>query len=305
MNIVLNSEIGARFKFVTRNKDSLDINNESDWFENMVLDSGIARMTAGVWIDRCAVGTGNTPVAASQTGLASYLVSTTTNLDSTGGVVTTGTMYQWARRTWRFAAGTATGNLAEVGMGWSNTAMWNRALIKDQNGNPVVFPVLADEILDIVAEIRFYPQASYTGSVNYRDKLGNVISSHTVTGMPYLSSGSWYTNQLLLGFNYGAAAFAVYTGAMRSTTLVPEGTLSNSTSGTNTYATGSATSKNVFSLTSANNSHKSMLIRSNILSATTGQGSTSGYQFEITPAITKDAEKELTYTLTMTWSRRT
>jgi hypothetical protein len=71
--------------------------------------------------------------------------------------------------TWRFGEGIAAGNIAEVGLGWGNATLWNRARIKDAQGKPTVITVFADEYLDVVSEIRVYPAQSLEGSFNLLD----------------------------------------------------------------------------------------------------------------------------------------
>ena len=78
MNLEMNNEVGARFKLVARKASTEEITRETDWFQNIVLDTGLARMSVGVYIDRCCVGTGNSTPVATQTQLDTFKASTTT-----------------------------------------------------------------------------------------------------------------------------------------------------------------------------------------------------------------------------------
>ena len=114
--------------------------------------------------------------------------------------------YRWAKVTWRFGQGVAAGNISEVGLGWGNSNLWNRALIKDANGNPTTITVLSDEYLDVVSEIRDYPTLSSSGSFNLLDKTGAIINTYTVLGSPYLQQSSTTFQKI------GADYLYVYSG---------------------------------------------------------------------------------------------
>ncbi len=67
MNIKLQNQIGAQFKLVAHKGDASIPSRESEWFKNIVLDTGLDQMSVGTWIDRCCVGGGNSTPVASQT----------------------------------------------------------------------------------------------------------------------------------------------------------------------------------------------------------------------------------------------
>lgn len=126
-----------------------------DWFDNLILDAGLNRLGSGGAFDRCMVGTSSAAVSSSQTALGAQIAVTTTIEVTTGGSnIQAG--YAWARRTFRFPVGSATGNITEVGVGWTNSNCFSRALTTDSNGNPVTITVLADEFLDVTYELRLH-----------------------------------------------------------------------------------------------------------------------------------------------------
>lgn len=246
MNIALKFGFAGRFDLVARkvvvdengspilDGDNNVLTGESRnlaSFENLILDSGLNRLgTGGSLLDGACVGTGTTAPANSQTSLASLLRVTTTQqsrVELAGS--TTAPYYAEGRLIYRFAAGTATGNLSEVGLGWdvntgSNTmgGLWCRALIKDSEGNPTTITVLADEVLDIVYTLQLHPPASdITGTFN----LSGVAYQYTlrpawVNKRTY--SNYWGLVAILYGItSYGATAF---TGNIGSVTAGPSGT---------------------------------------------------------------------------------
>lgn len=307
MNLQIRNEIGALFKLVSRKKYDGSVSKESDWFHNDILDSGLAQMANGVWINGVSVGTSNAAInVETQTNLQSYLTRTTTTQgsDITGVESDPSSPFWWVRRTWRFGEGVATGNLAEVGLSWSASNCWNRALIKDSNGNPVIFPVLSDEYLDIISEIRVYPTPSYSGFVSFRDKVGNIISNHTVSGIPFLGSTVFSASKVAIGRTASTAGFAVFSTAIRGLTQKPATSISSaSTVKSSSYTENSITESNSIALNNGNGENRSIFIVCSIM--TQSSTTSCGYQFQIDPPITKTADMELTYTFTLSWGRKT
>jgi hypothetical protein len=300
MNLEINSEVGARFKLVARKSSTEEITRETGWFNNIVLDTGLAQMSVGLWINRCCVGTGNSTPVATQTQLDAFKASTTT----TQGAVESGMQltilpyYDWLRVTYRFGEGVAAGNISEVGLGWANTNMWNRALVKDANGNPTTITVLSDEYLDVITEIRVYPQETLSGSFNFLNKAGAVVSSHTYTGRAYHKAPQHYHTKM------GIGSIGIYSGALGSSpTVGPSGSrLDYGSPNTTVYPTPTSIKcTKVFPVAQAIGEHRTLFVESTFLSASSGMG----YQVEFTPTITKTNQMELTYTVSMSWGRYT
>jgi len=145
----------------------------ADWFPNLITDAGLDLFgtlsgASSTVFAFCRVGSGNTAPAFSNTALVSQVAFSSTEQAITSGVNRTGTFYGWRRRTLRFAAGVATGTLAEVGVSATQTgSLFSRALILDGGGAPTTITVLSDEVLDVTYELRCYPTLSdATGTVN-------------------------------------------------------------------------------------------------------------------------------------------
>lgn len=313
MNFNTECGVGAVLKLVVRKADTDEIVRETPEFHNLVLTTGLARMAVGNWIDRCCVGTGNSNPVASQVALDSFLASTTTiatGAADTGGIqVTTAPFYWFGRRTWRFAVGVATGNISEVGLGWGNTTLWNRALVKDIEGNPTTITVLADEYLDVISEVRVYPQES-TGSFNLVDKVGAIISNHTYIARPRFSSNenaaaTWDATIVLYHSQYGT----VFGIGDSSIPTAPTGAVTTKFT-TNTLTqvavnNGLKASKVISSSEANLGNHKSFT--SGLKGLMCGGLNTSigdrscGYNWEVDPSIPKDAETILTYSFTLNW----
>lgn len=222
MNFNFETQVAAKFKLAAHKGDGVPT-SESAFFHNLVLDAGLVQMGVGSFINRCCVGTGNSTPQVSQIGLDSFLASTTTLQGWWISFNTTTKPYSYTiNLVYRFGEGVAAGNLSEIGLGWANTALWNRALIKDSNGNPTTLTILSDEYLDVTAAITFYfPEQ--TGSFDLLDKTGAVRSTHTYTSMPYFWTGGNYGLSLgaagLYGIEVSSSSQSSPTGYISGTSL--------------------------------------------------------------------------------------
>ncbi len=300
----IRNEIGATFKMRAFKADGVTT-KETEEFHNLVLDTGLQRMGVGAWGNRCLVGTGSSAPAISQTQLDSFLADTNSIQSSDTSMNTTTKPYYYSiQRTYRFGEGVAAGNLTEVGLGWAESGQnpcWNRALIKDSNGVPTTLTVLSDEFLDVTVEIRIYPAEIISGSFDFKNKLGEVISSHTYSGYVYMHS-AWD----------GTAARWL----IKSLSLYENASLvQNPTSNIVGTALGSASNTNItneiisdttlrsfikYTLNQVNGACSGFVLGIDGAHAT---GSRSVYKAVIDPPITKTNEMEITWTLDLTWGR--
>lgn len=131
---------------------------DSGWFDNLITDVGLEAMGGALPVARyCVVGTGNTePVFATvNLDAPTDIVDFATSLLSTEsrGIVTTGARYGWSRQTYGFPQGAVLGNIAEVGVGWTNaldTPLYSRSLI-----SPAITLISIDQ-LSVTYELRMY-----------------------------------------------------------------------------------------------------------------------------------------------------
>lgn len=318
MNFNTKCGIGAVLKLVVRKADTDEIVRETPEFHNLVLTTGLARMAVGTWIYRCCVGTGNSNPVVSQVALDSFLASTTTIVTgaaNTGGIQVTDAPFYWfGRRTWRFAVGVATGNISEIGLGWGNSNLWNRALVKDIEGNPTTITVLADEYLDVISEVRVYPQES-TGSFNLVDKVGGIISEHTYIARPRFSSydaggASWKASNVQYASNDNQSSLDIFGIGDSSIPITPTGAVTTKfTTGdlVHTALNNGLKASKVISSSEANTASMHKSFTSNLFGLMCGGAfnalgvDSCGYNWEVNPPIPKDAETILTYSFTLTW----
>lgn len=268
----------------------------ADWFDNLVVDAGLDRMGSNSdYLSTCIVGSGSAAPAVGDTQLQSRVASTTAiNSDTNGMVVSP--RYGWKRKTFRFAAGAAAGNLSEVGIGWSSTAVFSRALILDGGGNPTTITVLSDEVLDVTYELRAY--------VNEADVSFNVVISG-VTYACVLRPANIGGNQgLQLGdaitintANRASGARSTESNVLGSVTGMPSGTQNSMDYTNKPYVNGTFYRSHVLTA-QLNNSNFATGLGAVVVSNTF-----SDFQTSFTPKIPKDATKVLTLQVRSTWGR--
>lgn len=268
------------------------------WFDNLILDNGLNGMGAGTigplaW---CAVGTGTTAPANAQTSLVASVASTNDRTAvQNGNDVTNG--YYWVRVTYRFAQGAAAGNLTEVGVGFSGSNLFSRALILDGSGAPTVIPVLADEFLDVIYELRAYwPTTDVTGTLN----IGGTNYNYTLRASDV---GTWNNLQLLTGFgfidpNYVPQMTAYTGGTLGAIDQPPGGSTLGTVNGSwaGSYSNNSYQRALTATLTTAINAAFDKL-----QVTTSYQGK---WKLSFSPAVPKNGANTFTLSAVLTWTRR-
>jgi len=284
--------------------------NLAPWQQNLITNNGMEQLKTSAASSReyCHVGTGSAVPAFTDTALQSWRAATN-NLNGAEdrGIVVTPTYYYYSRKVYRFATGTASGNLSEVGLasgGSSSSALFARALIRDSGGNPTTITVLPDEVLDVTYEVRQYVDTSdVAGSV----VIGGVTYT-TTTRRAMLAGGNQYTNRFLLG-QWFQSDFAdevgtyVYAGTLGPVTGQPAGERQmNSYNAGGTVSAGPAGSYYVDTTSAWELSQGNVAggVRSYMPGSQFG-----AFQVQFDPALPKDATKRLTLTLRWSWERYT
>jgi hypothetical protein len=243
----------------------------TDWFPNIITDQGLDRMGDNAdWLKWCQVGAGNATPTALDTGLVSRIAGTITVTTISSGAQATAPYFGWCQKTFRFGAGVAAGNIAEVGVGWasSGTTLYSRALVLDGGGSPTTVTVLSDEALDVTYQHRVYPPLTDTvGVININgiDYTYTVRAAGVTKGMS-LSNGTitdrygWGIGTSFIGTLEGNNAtlhhaYATSGSINASITGIPSGTYNEASTDTDAaYSVGtlSRAATITFSLTNAN-----------------------------------------------------
>lgn len=202
-------------------------------FDNIITNQGLNRIgTNSDWLTNIQVGSGTTPPATTDTGLASFVAGTDTFISTASTIQSSPPYYATRTLTRRFAAGAAAGNLSEVGIGWSSTgsSLFSRALILDGSGNPTTITVLSDEVLDVTYQLRIYPPASDASGSIVVTGIGTIAT--TTRAAVVTTAANWSINQN--GVQGGPSTLtnfhAAYTGSIGLITAQPSGTFESATS---------------------------------------------------------------------------
>ena len=192
---MINVTIGVegRYELIRRKIADDSVVHTTGEFPNLITNLGLNRLGYSGVMPYCGVGSGTATPTVNDTQLQG-LIGTSSNLRSTTSTRLSTTPY-WVEesRVYRFDPGMATGNLSEVGVGWDEGAgfkTWSRARILDGSGNPTTITVLADEYLEVVYTIRFYPPLNTTtynvtitgsaplaGTYSFQTRIANVTSA--------------------------------------------------------------------------------------------------------------------------------
>ena len=299
--------ISGEYKLIVRHGDGT-IKRETEWFDNLILDSGLNAMGTIAAIDRCAIGTGTTAAVASQTALIAFAASTITVVTSTNTAQASAPYFTTRTTTFRFALGALNGNYSEVGVGWANASMFSRALIVDGVGASTTITVGSAEQLDVVYRLKIYaPTADVVGTVtisgvsyNMTGRAAEVTAyaSFSQPGEQAITVATPFTQALVIY----AGQIGLVTGLPAGSTVAYNGTATNSA-----YTNNSLVRQAVFAIPlntvlPSNAPMKSFFVRTNGLGNLEFQ-----YQFEKVSdgtGIPKDANKTLSMTFQVGWGRR-
>lgn len=294
--VELNLGLEGRFRLIRRKAETLETVEDTGWFKNVILNQGLNRFGSAAYANNCQVGSGSATPAPTQTGLANFVAGTA----NTGGGDVEGRRseppyFGWTRRQFRFAAGTATGALTELGVGWTATGnnLFSRALILDANDNPTTIVVLSDEVLDVLYELRMYPRVE---DRVFTTEIEGIERSCIIRAANVTSSSRWCPS-----FTSGVSQVPwpyVYNGPIGPITGSPSGNSSNGGNGTYPYVDGSL--ERVFEGTWGLNDAN--LVGG--LSALTWIGINAGaWQMSFNPPLAKDNTKTLMLRYKVVWTR--
>lgn len=273
----------------------------ADWFPNLITTLGANLLGNNSPLTLCCVGSGNTAPALGNTALQALVASTTTvNAGFPIFSAQAAPPYFGSTVTqYNFPAGTATGNLSEVGVGSAATSLFSRALILDGGGLPTTITVLASEALYVTYQLNQYvPTADVTGTVT----IAGVVYNYTLRAAQSTLAAGWaYQNGDASGIaNPVKAGSPVFNGAIGPVTGQPAGANSLPDSiANNAYSVGSFTLSGTatWGLTAGN-------VAGGVTAALVAFGTSASrgrYQVGFATPIPKDASHVLTLSFSTSW----
>lgn len=272
----------------------------ADWFPNLIVNNGLDLIgTANGWLGDCFVGSGNAAPANTDTSLQTLVGSTSTITVNTQGNSGSSPWFGTTTNTYRFAAGVATGNLAEIGVGVGPTNIFSRALILDGGGSPTTITVLSSEALDATYQLQNNsPTTDVTGNVT----IAAVNYAYTIRAAVANQTSNWAVNG---GGDQGGLrnTCPVFNGAIGAVTGSPAGATAAATSIANSaYSSGNhfIDALVTYGLTAGNVSGGISAVQAFLGVNSASMGS---IQVGFSPSIPKDASHVMTLGLRHTWAR--
>ena len=287
------------------------------WIDNLITDAGLEALGQPVTLFAyCMVGEGNTAPAVTDTALQTQVAYRAGGFGTTSaGIVTSSPRYGWQRVTFPFVQGAVIGNIAEVGIGWTTTAVFSRSLV-----SPAA-PIGSIDQLTVTYELRMYlPTADVTGSKT----IGGTSYNYTIRAIKAASSS--YAGQSSFGWapnpnGLGASArewtttngFAGYAGACygptaQLSTNIEDVALQLSGGGTASTSAPSSVSNAAYAANSleCQFTHTWGASAANFggIQGFIYSGFFGTYQCVLDAALPKDNTKELQMTWKQTWARR-
>ena len=293
------------------------ITKDTGFFNNLITDAGLDQLgtynpeTTAYnmpFIGTIAfVGTGNTPPAYTDTALTSYLASS--NYNNSGAFATstytpagTNPGYISWTATYTFPAGTATGTLAEVGIGElaapspGTNILFSHALIVDGSGNPTTITVLSNEQLNVVYELQLVIDPTIqTGTITYNSVTYNL--SWLPSNVSTSCAGPISLSDTGSGSNW---MFSVFNGTIQGITQTPTG---NSTQNGTQPALSSYTSGSYFITATWSGTINDWNLSGGISAMLVQHNLGFPYQIGISPAIPKTNFYSMTFSCTFSWNR--
>ncbi|MHB1000740.1 MAG: hypothetical protein ACYC27_15980 [Armatimonadota bacterium] len=311
--------IGIKSEWEIMLKDAAtgEVKEHIPWHKNMILDAGLNRLltwdrglanslptytsdTAAAFT-YIAVGTGNTPPAASDIGLQTQLLrKQITTVDSTGLISTDPNAPYFIVGT-TFTETQANGDLKEVGLVSAATGgtFFNRDLFKDGDGNPVTITKTSNDLLTVKCRITL-------------KRLSDTFSTYNVTA----SDGTVHEVKGILT-NYGLMRFidaaSIWNGGNYFTAGTNAADPAPGDNGVKTHL-GNTSTVAVWQAGHAGPDggfYRDCVMvalpsecNGNISEICTGNSSTSAQsRFTFSPALAKTSAKKLTITMRITLSR--
>lgn len=279
------------------------------WFPNLITNGGLDQYAQTAFFNTCVVGTGNTAPAFTDTQLVTQVGSTTsTNFINSRSAQSTSPYFGSTQVQFNFPAGTATGNLSEVGLGNTATTLFSRALILDNLGSPTTITILSNESLYVTYQLNTYvPTTDFTTSLT----LNAVSYAFTLRAANATSASDWAYSVPDPGFLFGDggpgggnfSSLVVSNGALGAITGTITGTRSGAGSAGHSAYTNGTYSWAVSATWGLTNGNVSGGVTAGELLFGNSQLSRGRYQWGVSPAIPKDSSHVLTLNFTNQWVR--
>lgn len=227
MNNIITPKVGLSGQYRIEIKRNNQLIKETDWFDNLITNSGLNYLYGSAPTTHCCVGTGTSIPVPTNTSLDVKIGNSVESSGATAPNPVAPNYIKNVTKSYTFAQGAIVGNITEVGIGPQTGDLFSRALITDINGNPVTLSLLAIDQLTIYYKLTYSPIltdaigsvtiAGVTYSTMIRQvALGSFMDSYNET---IFDTGSSYINSHLLDATTPQPTITSNSGNQTSSTI--------------------------------------------------------------------------------------
>lgn len=306
-NIILdhNSRISGRYRILVHNSKTGKLRADTGWFNNLITNQGLNKLVtpphAGYY---CSVGSSTVAPAYTDVGLVAPFGSYATGVLDTQGIVSVSPTlsYGWGRTYYRFTAGSLSGTIREIGIGWNanNTSLFSRSLLK-VSGVPSELVVTPTDLVTVYYELR-----------NYFNPSVQTMAQTTINGVTYdvniraISTGtnSYWCPSLQSGYSASLYTYYVTQAQYDSWNKLQTGYPSNNSFSQYSVTTYVPNSKEVIGTGVILNGTSAILVRGICVNYAYGTSMPMGnWYIDFNPSINKLANQKLTLVSKLSWGR--
>lgn len=315
INVALECRLAGLYRIQLADADG-NIHTDTGFFKNLITDTGMDQFGSATLAannqggttnipNRCAVGTGNTTPAFTDSALvnqiAMYPAAGASGQGSGTVSYVVGPPNYWSSiHTFTFPLGGVVGNIAEIGTGGTlllaTTIMTtiSRALIVDSMGTPTTISVTSADQLIVTFELRHYidlTDTPYSTTISGITYTGNIRRAELSTYSPTIS-------YQVDGDTLPRGTY--YNGSIGAVTSTPTGTGSSFN-----YAVvpSSYTGGTYFKSWSEASNVGDNNLSGGISAILFKSYSFGSWQMSVSPAIPKDATKTMSLSFSISWAR--
>lgn len=305
-DIAMKARIVGRYRMQVVREDG-SVRLDTGWFDNLITNGGLDQFDSSSIFANAYVGSGNTAPAFTDTQLVALVGTSTGGVQSSSFTAQSSSPYFGTTTvTFSFPAGTATGNLSEIGVGPTATTLFSRALILDGVGSPTTITILSNEQLNVTYQLgQIVPLTDVVGSITITG-IGSVSTTLRAANATAQNIWAYRTNDPPYcpgdGGPNNANTCSVFNAGIGAITGQPAGGLNGFSSATHSSYTNGTFQRTVtctYGLSVGNvGGINSATVAFGNISVSRGQ-----YQIGFGTTIAKDSTHVLTLNYTNSWSR--
>lgn len=225
---MINIGLAIKGRYRLQTKKNGKVTKDSGWFDNLITNNGMNLIAINTnWHRYCSVGSSSATPAFTDIALGSRIATTDTP-GTPSSSIQPSERYFIGQKIHTFVAGTATGNVSEIGIGSQpdGTSLFSRALVLDTMGNPTSITVLPDEDLVVVYQLWIkQPIEDYNLTVGGRNIVMRACRVNDTDPIATQRNLRWsFNSTAVFQLPSGAGNIILFSGDISAITGYPSGT---------------------------------------------------------------------------------